>query len=62
MIVPQKSTQPVATSHWLVVVRFADPMEQQEVVLTLVISLGMIVRSIVLHRPPPRPFAKGNDH
>jgi hypothetical protein len=49
MIVPQKSTQPVATSHWLVVVCFADPMEQQQVVLTLVISLCMIVRDIVLH-------------
>jgi hypothetical protein len=43
MIVPQKSAQPVATSHWVVVVCFADPMEQQLVVLTLVISLCMIV-------------------
>jgi hypothetical protein len=60
MIVPQKSAQPVATSHWLVVVCFADPMEQQQVVLTLVISLYMIVRNIVLHRPPQRAFAKGN--
>jgi hypothetical protein len=61
MIVPQKSAQPVARSHWLVVVYFGDPMEQQQVVLTLVISLCMIVRNIVLHRPPQRAFAKGND-
>jgi hypothetical protein len=61
MIVPQKSAQPVATSDWLVVVCFADSTEQQKVVLTLMISLGMIVRSIVLHRPPQRAFAKGND-
>jgi len=50
MIVPQKSAQPIAASHWLVVVRFVDPMEQQQVVLTLVISLCMMVRNIVLHR------------
>jgi hypothetical protein len=35
--------------------------EQQQVVLTLVISLCMIVRDILLHRPPQRAFAKGND-
>jgi len=61
MIVPQKFAQPIATSHRLVVVRFVDPMEQQQVVLTLVISLCMIVRNIVLHRPPQGGFAKGND-
>jgi hypothetical protein len=49
MIVPQKSAQPIAASHWLVVVRFVDPMEQQQVVLTLVISLCMIVSNIVVH-------------
>jgi hypothetical protein len=59
MIVPQKSAQPVATSHWLVVVCFVDALEQQQVVLTLVISLCMIVRDILLHRPPQRAFAKG---
>jgi hypothetical protein len=52
MIVPQKSAKPIATPHWLVVVRFVDAMEQQQVVLTLVISLCMIARNIVLHRPP----------
>jgi hypothetical protein len=58
MIVPQKSAQPVATSHFLVVVCFADLMERQHVVLTLVISLCMIVRNIVPHSPPLRaPFA-----
>ena len=51
----------IAASDWLVVVRFVDPTEQQKVVLTLVISLCMIVRNIVLHRPPQRAFAKGND-
>jgi len=33
MIVPQKSAQPIAASHWLVAVRFVDSMEQQQVVL-----------------------------
>jgi hypothetical protein len=61
MIVPQKSAQPIAASHWLVAVCFVDSMEQQQVVLTLVLSLCMIVRNIVLHRPPQRAFAKGND-
>jgi hypothetical protein len=61
MIVLQKSTQPIQASHWHVVVRFVDSMEQQQVVLTLVISLCMIVRNIVLHRPPQGAFAKGND-
>ena len=32
MIVPQKSAQRIAASHWLVVVRFVDPTQQQQVV------------------------------
>src|SRR5215468_9979778 len=27
MIVPQKSAQPIAASHWLVVIRFVDPTD-----------------------------------
>ena len=57
MIVPQKSTQPIATSHGLVAVGFRNLAEKQHVVLTLVISLSMIVRQIVVHRPPQGSFA-----
>jgi hypothetical protein len=61
MIVPQKSTQPIATSHRFVAAGFRNLTEKQHVVLTLVISLSMIVRQIVVHRPPQGSFAKGNN-
>jgi hypothetical protein len=38
MIVPQKSTQPIATSHRLVAAGFHNLSEKQHVVLTLVIA------------------------
>jgi hypothetical protein len=47
-----QSAQPVATSNWLVVACFADSTKQQQVILTLVISLCMIVRQIALYCPP----------
>src|ERR1700751_5223724 len=60
MIVPQKSAQPIATSHRLVAAGFRNLAEKQHVVLTLVISLSMIVRQIAVHRPPQGSFAKRN--
>jgi hypothetical protein len=58
MIVPQKSTQPVATSHWLAVVCFSDPMEQQHGArlnrshrLAPVVALRSQTRAY--HRPAP---------
>jgi hypothetical protein len=61
MIVPQKSTQPLATSHRFVAAGFRSLAEKQHVVFTLVISLSMIVRQIVIHRPPQGSFTKGNN-
>jgi hypothetical protein len=61
MILRQKSIQPIATSHRLVAAGFRNLAEKQHVVLTLVISLSMIVGQIVVHRPPQRSFAKGNN-
>jgi hypothetical protein len=61
MIAPQKSTQPIVTSHGLVAAGFRNLTEKQQAVLTLVISLGMIVRQIAVHRRPEGSFAKGNN-
>jgi hypothetical protein len=59
MIVPQKPAQPVATSDWLAVACFADPMEQQQVVFTLVISLCMRRFFKPIEPTQPRPPQAG---
>jgi hypothetical protein len=41
VIVPQKSTQPITTSHRFVAAGFRNLAEKQHVVLTLLISLSM---------------------
>ena len=59
MIAPQKPAQPVATSDWLAVACFADPMEQQQVVFTLVISLCMRRFFKPIEPTQPRPPQAG---
>jgi hypothetical protein len=61
MIVPQKSSQPIVTSHRFVAACVRDLPEEQYVVLTLMISLSVVMRHIVFHRPSHGSFAKGND-
>jgi len=40
---------------------FREALEQEDVALPLVISLGMVMLNIFFHRPPQGALAKEND-
>src|ERR1039458_3981770 len=61
MVITQEPTQPLATLHRLLTLRFRDPAEQQDVRLPLMIPLSMVMCNIFAQRPPQRALTKENE-
>src|ERR1035437_6861304 len=61
MVITQETTQPLATLHRLLTMRFHDPTEQQDVGLPLMIPLGMVMLDVSAQRPPQGALTKEND-
>jgi len=61
MVITQEPTQPLATLHRLIPTSFRNPTKQQNVGLSLMIPLGVVVLHVFAQRPPQRALAKEND-
>jgi hypothetical protein len=61
MVIAQKPTQSLAASHRLRTTRVRDARKQQDVGLSLMISLSMIVYNIFAYCPPQGAVTKKDD-
>jgi hypothetical protein len=61
MVIAQEPTWPLATQKRILATSFPDSLEQEDVALALMISLGMIMLNIFFHRPSHGAFAKESD-
>jgi hypothetical protein len=61
VVVTQEPAQPLATLYSFVTTSFRDLRKQQDVGLPLMISIGVTMRNVFLHRSSQGTFAKENE-